>query len=474
MYRQEETVKRTIYKIAAGLAVLFLAIWIGSPILCRAAAIRSVEEARSGVVRIFTLDGDGGAWTGSGFGVGTAGQPTDIYVTNRHVVTDENGNLMRKVYILLSNDAVSGNKYDTEQMIECEVIYTTGGYPDVAILRAERPVEGHIALPLMHAEDASYCEPVYALGFPASADVVNAGYLYAEAAQLEMADSKISKFFEMEAAGSTMAIQHHAHINHGSSGGPLITEDYCVIGINTYFYGEQMMEYSVSIYVDYAMVGLDSLGIAYDVYTPEKTDGSGGIQRGFLAAAVIVFALALVLTAVALAVRKRLKARGELSKADTDSGAPGNVAGGPRAQDSRELSGASAASGGEALRHVSGGGALRQAAGGKTADSGIRLQGTGGYFSGRRFAVNGRIRIGRDPSRNDLVYPQGSQGISGVHCEICLRDGEIYLCDMGSTYGTFLGGRKLPARQMFRLRIGDIFSLGSSRESFTILDKKDM
>lgn len=457
--------KRTIYKIAAGLAILFLAIWIGSPILCRAAAIRSKEEACNGVVRIFTIDGDGGAWTGSGFGVGTAGQPTDIYVTNRHVVTDENGNLMRKVYILLSNDAVSSNMYDTEQMIECEVLYTTGGYPDVAILRAERQVEGHIALSLKHAEDANRGDPIYTLGFPASADGVNTGYLYAEAADVDMDGGVISKFFELEAAGSTMAIQHHAHINHGNSGGPLITEDGCVIGINTYFYGEQVMEYSVSIYVDYAMVGLDSLGIAYDVYTPEETEGSGGIQREFLVAAVIVFAFALVLIAVALVVRKRLKARGGHSEADTDSGAPRNEAGSPRPEGARELHSASAASGGEARQ---------QAAGGKTTDSGIRLQGTGGHFSGRRFAVNGRIRIGRDPSRNDLVFPQGSQGISGVHCEICLRDGEIYLCDMGSTYGTFLGGRKLPARQMFRLRIGDTFSLGSSRESFTIINKKDM
>lgn len=109
----------------------------------------------------------------------------------------------------------------------------------------------------------------------------------------------------------------------------------------------------------------------------------------------------------------------------------------------------------------------------QTADSGIRLQGTVGYFSGRRFAINGRIRIGRDPARNDLVYSSKSQGISGVHCEIHLSEGKLYLCDVGSTYGTFLNGRKIPARQMLPLRPGDSFSLGSPQEVFTIIGKMD-
>lgn len=435
--RWEETVKRTIRNLVAGWLILLLAAWTGIPLLCQASAIASKEDACGGVVRIFTIDSAGNAYTGSGFGVGTAGQPTDIFVTNRHVVTDEQGNLMQKVYILLSNDAVTGNGYDPGQMIECEVLYTTGGYPDVAVIQAERPVEGHIALPLMHAEDARRGDPIYTLGFPASADDVNAGYLYAEIADVDMDGGVISKFFELEAAGSTMAIQHHAHINHGNSGGPLITEDGCVIGINTYFYGEQVMEYSVSIYVDYAMVGLDSLGISYDVHVPGESSGDAGSLGG-----IPVLAAVIVLAALAVALLLAQRRKKESRKTP------------PRTAEEPAMAGA----GSQSLQ---------------TADSGIRLQGTVGYFSGRRFAINGRIRIGRDPARNDLVYSSKSQGISGVHCEIHLSEGKLYLCDVGSTYGTFLNGRKIPARQMLPLRPGDSFSLGSPQEVFTIIGKMD-
>lgn len=119
----------------------------------------------------------------------------------------------------------------------------------------------------------------------------------------------------------------------------------------------------------------------------------------------------------------------------------------------------------------SGAGSENRAPGTGATDSGLRLQGTGGNFAGRRFAVSGRIRIGRDPSRNELVYPQGSQGISGVHCEIHIREGKLYLCDMGSTYGTYLRGKKIPARQEIELQAGDTFCLGSPQESFTIVRK---
>lgn len=452
---------RKIYRAVAVWMLSLLIVWSCIPLRCRADSVNTKNDAKNGVVRILAVNSDGNAYTGTGFGVGTEGEPTDIFVTNRHVVTDESGNLSQYIFILLSNDACTDDSMNLEQMVRCEVIYTTDGYPDVAILQAERPVEDHVALTLMHAEDASCGDKIYTLGFPGSADGLNSGYLYAEKGNVSMDDGVISQFFTFDKAGYTMAIQHHAHINHGNSGGPLVTEEGNVIGINTYFYGDR--EYSISIYVDYAMMALDSLGIAYDVYMPGQQGENDSTQKGiFIAVAAFVLAIALIVTLLAVRMRKK-----GASEAVPQAAQPAKGLQMPQTMPADR--------GMEAGLHsapkIQGAGNSSQAPGAVATDSGIRLQGTGGHFEGRRFAINGRIRIGRDPSRNDLVYPQGSQGISGVHCEIHIREGKLYLCDMGSTYGTFLGGRKIPARQMIPLQAGDTFSLGSPKESFTIVRK---
>ena len=105
-------------------------------------------EARSGVVRVMSVitdPGTGETWltTGTAFGVGVVGQPTDIFVTNTHVVqelyTDRYGNTLDvpadEVYILegdISWTATQGP--DESRLIKCTVLYASeGSYPDYAI-----------------------------------------------------------------------------------------------------------------------------------------------------------------------------------------------------------------------------------------------------------------------------------------------------------------------------------------------------
>lgn len=83
-------------------------------------------------------------------------------------------------------------------------------------------------------------------------------------------------------------------------------------------------------------------------------------------------------------------------------------------------------------------------------DSLLRLQGVSGTFAGRRFPMADTVRIGRDPSLNQLSYPANVKGISRQHCELRLVNGQVYLKDLGSTYGTFLGSGQRLARQPAR------------------------
>ena len=93
-------------------------------------------------------------------------------------------------------------------------------------------------------------------------------------------------------------------------------------------------------------------------------------------------------------------------------------------------------------------------------------------FAGKRFAINGTVRMGRNPDANDFVYPANTQGISGKHCSLTYAEGKLYLKDEGSSYGTFLGnGQRLNGQQVVELKVGDKFYLATTNETFIITQR---
>ena len=388
----------------------------------------TAREARNGVARVLVIptfhyysvateeymgSEEVSPSMGSAFGVGDAGEETDIFVTNRHVIEPDptvivpwqnnQGEIIdayrvttNSIYLLLDNFAYnrSTGELDASRAVPCTVIYAGNEEEeDVAVLRAPEPVSGRVALALQ-AEESSLREedPVTALGFYEAQDV--------------LADT-----------GRGRVIQMSCVINGGNSGGPLVDENGAVVGINTWTAASMDPSVTTSYYairVQYAKNALDSLGIAYDVYT-----GGAPVLLIVAICAAVVLAAALVF---ALVIYPRWGGRKR---------APA-----PAPQEE------------------------------------LRIQCESGIFAGRRFELSGQVRMGRDPARNDLIFPEGTQGISGVHCVVAVQDGHVQLKDLGSTYGTFLrDGRRVAPGQAVELQVGDGFSLGSDRERFVITRK---
>lgn len=400
-------------------------------------------ESRSGVVRIVALGPDGYYSLGSGFGVGEAGKETDTFVTNQHVVYGtyqlENGTIMDlpavAVWILKNSNAWNpATGLDTTQCIPCEILYVEeSGYPDIAILKTAEPVAGRVALPLLDDESKlEVGDTVYSLGYPGSSDYTEQG-IYGEkwvagVEDVTVTSGVVSRFTTSTTFGNTRLIQHDAKINHGNSGGPLINADGAVVGINTYGFGQNVSsgdeQSFASVRISYVMEVLDDLDIEYDVYS--------GVSVWLIVVIIVVVVLAA--GAVVILVLKKKKPAASQPRTDSQPGP--------------------------------------QVVTAAAVDNRPRIQGLAGTFAGQRYTIEPSVRIGRDPNKNDLVYPANAQGISGVHCVLMVDNGQVWLKDLGSTYGTYLAnGQRLAANEAVKLNIGDRFWLGSEKEVFVIAPK---
>lgn len=325
------------------------------------------------------------AGTGTGFGVGPAGEDAQTFVTNRHVVT-VGDTVYDTVYIRIDG----ADLRDGKTMIECDVIFV-GEDGDYAIIQSRSPIQGVTTLPLLPAEEMETGDRVYALGFPGIADEMADSNQYTTE-DITVTDGTISRYITHTNSKYTAPqkmMAHTASINHGNSGGPLINEKGQAIGINTYmFYEDGADTRYYALYIDYAMAALDQLGIEYvdASQLPQQAEDAPAEKTNFGLIAAVAAGV-LVLAGIAFFLVKTL---------------------------------------------------------GKPARQGsLVVMATSGPMQGQRWPLQGIIRVGRSPDCQ-IRYPADTRGVSRNHCTICLyRENHqqyVAVTDSGSTYGTFPAG----------------------------------
>lgn len=372
-------------------------------------------DARKGIVLVACYDAQGAFSWGTGWAIGKPGQPVEYIVTNGHVVEDaaEYGGAVQIYFSAAENDFVIPNI----------IYYSQAADKDLSILKLPSPTAKREALILRDSDTVELNETAVALGYP-GLSAESQSYTTFDQNDITVTSGVIGK--RTYPSGTNYeAFQMDTYINHGNSGGPLVDTAGFVIGINTLGWENENMNFA--ILTNELTRILDSERIPYTM-------------KGYSNWMVFAFLPLTVLAGAGAAVLWVLT-----NKQPAVSGAGGQAAPG---------------------------------AGGRAVPSPM-LRGVSGLYAGQTFALTRTpqspggvsLTIGRDPKSCNIVFPPDTPGVSSSHCSVRFdpqTDGFL-LTDLGSSYGTFLGGgKKLAAQVPERLTAGDSFYLADGGNRFVV------
>ncbi len=468
----------------------------------------AVANARNGVVRVVAMsyldDGMVSFGIGSAFGIGTVGEPTDIFVTNNHcvIVEDRYGrnSVADRVYLAVDKnsinveytalvtswndeikDIVSTVDVDESRVIACDVIYQSAAH-DIAILRAVEPVKSRVALELApKAESAVPSDTVYALGYPSisdetldlddtwkstnkteytqygETDYYTSSVTYAsEVKDVTVTNGVVSRLASMEVLNEGKAIQHDAEIHSGSSGGPLINSKGQVIGVN--FYAGSAASTNYAVYIDYVRDALkldsvqeelnsdfvqDALAGGSKAVTPTKPDPTEPTKSGSVDPEpnyAVIIMVAAGVLAVAAVVVILIANNNKKKKATA-------------AKQMQAQAAAVAAA---------------------VAQANVRkpyVRSLAPQHGNMRLPLRSSdaVLIGRSKADCAITFSEKTPGVSGRHCSLQWNGSAFILTDLNSTYGTFLqNGQKLTPNMPCTIQPGTTFWLGDKQNALRV------
>ena len=440
-------------KFAATILALMLVLTLVPVTGAFAEGNQKVLDARNSVVRVYTESSYmGEAYIGSGICLGTTGNDIEYIATNRHVVLDSDGNMCDVIYIVLDSFQ------NFESVIPASVVYFDVSV-DYCILKVETPITSRVPITMLSSETVEPTQKVYALGFPGTADDLNdiGGVLPSRIDDVTVTSGTVTK--NHASSDGADFIQIDVAVNGGNSGGPLVTEEGYCVGINS-FGAARGEATNGAIYIDYVFNALEGLEVEYMLAgdeaptqpetsavptAPVEPEKDNMLLYVLIGAGALVVILVVVIIAASSGKKKAPQHQPVHAAASAQPAQP--------MQPAQPAQRTVAVNAPEA--HPQGGAAFSL---------------VGSAFSGSVFPVKESVVIGRNADTCNIVYPEGTPGVSSVHCRVALVNGALNLFDLNSSYGTYLeNGVKLEPNRPYPLHEGDSFYLAKRENTFTVV-----
>lgn len=407
-------------KVLAFLLTLMLMVCIVTSSL----AAYNIETAKNSVVRILTVyhvvDDRYAEYTdaygyslGTGFAIGTPGQPVRYVATAGHVVNRylDSGNVAESttpvfidgqmVYMKVKIDYIHVLKSDASSFIVANV-EKTSPQADVAVLKLVDDTLPREAAVLYDRKNFEIGETLTSMGFPVAAEANIAAEVQDQLlSDTSYVTTNAGGFSAWRGNAETKKgdqISTTAEMSSGISGGPLVDSNGYVVGICVAgSSGTDNSNYAVASDELMMLIG----GIS------ELNPPYGPLNEGMSTTTIIIIIAGVVIAAVLIALL---------------------VANSKSKQNMRTL-------------------VLTGSMAGKT----IQLK------------QNVPVVIGRDPNRCQIVYPKDAAGVSSVHCTITFDGNQVTVADNGSSYGTTVGGTKVEPGKPIVMHRGQEVQFGSDK-----------
>ena len=449
--------KRSTGKLIA--AIILCVVAIGGAVFgimsMGVSSTRTPAETRSSVVWVYEYAedsmGNNLMASGTGWAIGKPGEDVRYIVTNGHVV-NEAYNYPKQDPSIYGEIRVYFSAAEADYVIPEVVYFSPADDKDIAILRLPSATDKREPMIIRPSADVQVGETAYALGYPGISQQRTSYKTYGMD-DITVTQGVISKRMKPNGVNYE-SFQMDVQIAGGNSGGPLVDKDGYVIGINTLSAVEYITDDSkVDLGMNYAIIMDELIKVLDSEKYPYTLKGETNFMNWKTLTGCGVFLVGLI-AAIALFATSKVKAPAAApAAAGAGMGAAaGAAAGRPGPQAPPQGQGYVQQRAPQVPRAV--------------------IRGVTGRFAGQSFDLTrGKIVMGRMPGVCNIVFEEGTPGVSGNHCQVTYDpvSDSCMITDNGSSYGTFLAnGKKLSPNVPERINFGDTFYLADGTNKFVV------